>query len=79
MNEVIYSLCAGTHAHHLIVRLTLRALEFFIVIRRRAISKLPTRCKQPSLQPKHQKRPSAGSSGSRYEGRQVWSCGHVRM
>ena len=36
MNQVIYDLCARTHAHHLIVCLTLRALKFLIVVHRRA-------------------------------------------
>ena len=31
MDQVIYYLCARTNAHHLIVRLTLRAVKFLIV------------------------------------------------
>ena len=36
MDQVIYDLCARTHAHHLIVRLTLRALKILIIVHRRA-------------------------------------------
>jgi hypothetical protein len=36
MNQVIYDLCAGTHAHHLVVRLTLWALKLLIVVHWRA-------------------------------------------
>jgi hypothetical protein len=36
MNQVIYDLCARTHAHHLVVRLTLWALKLLIVVHRRA-------------------------------------------
>jgi len=31
MDQVIYHLCARTHAHHLVVRLTLRAIKFLII------------------------------------------------
>ena len=34
MNEVTYDLCAGTHAHHLIVRLTLWALKILSIVHR---------------------------------------------
>src|SRR5262249_411926 len=36
MNQAIYGLCAGTHAHHLVVRLTLWALKLLIIVHRRA-------------------------------------------
>jgi hypothetical protein len=36
MNQMIYDLRAGTHAHHLVVRLTLWALKVLIVVHRRA-------------------------------------------
>jgi hypothetical protein len=36
MNQVIYDLCARIHAHHLIVRSTLRASKFLIVVHRGA-------------------------------------------
>jgi hypothetical protein len=36
MYQVIYDLCARTHAHHFIVRLTLRAFKFLIVVHWRA-------------------------------------------
>jgi hypothetical protein len=36
MNQVIYALCARTHAHHLVVRLTLCAPKLLIIVHRRA-------------------------------------------
>jgi len=36
MDQVIYDFCARTHAHHLVVRMTLWALKILIVVHPRA-------------------------------------------